>query len=65
MKCLDQNDKIFVAGSNGMVGSAICRLLKEKGYSLKNKNLLISHKKELDFKNKTQVEEYFFYWMRI
>ena len=59
MKCLDQNDKIFVAGSNGMVGSAICRLLKEKGYSLKNKNLLISHKKELDFKNKTQVEEYF------
>ena len=26
------NDKIFVAGHNGLVGSSICRILKEKGF---------------------------------
>ena len=29
MSLLEKEDKIFVAGSKGMVGSAICRLLKK------------------------------------
>ena len=29
------NEKIFVAGANGMVGSAVKRLLTKKGYGLK------------------------------
>ena len=29
---LNKNDKIFVAGHKGMVGKAIIRSLKEKGY---------------------------------
>ncbi len=30
---MDKESKIFVAGSNGLVGSAIVRLLKKQGYS--------------------------------
>ena len=29
-----EKDKIYVAGSNGMVGSAICRLLNKIGYKI-------------------------------
>ena len=40
---ITKNSKIFLAGHNGMVGSAIFRKLKLKGYKkilLKNKNKL-------------------------
>ena len=37
------NSKIFVAGHNGLVGSAIVRKLKLKGYN----NILIVSKKNL------------------
>ena len=30
---IELNEKIYVAGHNGMVGSAIVRCLKEKGYT--------------------------------
>ena len=30
---IDLDSKIYVAGHNGMVGSAICRLLEKKGYA--------------------------------
>ena len=32
MDLINKSDKIFVAGSSGMVGSAILRELKEQGY---------------------------------
>lgn len=44
-------DKIYVAGSNGMVGSAIVRALKEKGF----KNILTRRSKELDLRNQQDV----------
>lgn len=47
--------KVFVAGHNGMVGSAIFRLLKES----KNEEILTADKKDLDLKNKDQVFKWF------
>ncbi|HNP48922.1 MAG TPA: NAD-dependent epimerase/dehydratase family protein, partial [Bacteroidia bacterium] len=41
---MNKEDKIFVAGHNGMVGSAIVRELNSKGYS----NLLIADRSQLD-----------------
>ena len=31
-KKISFQEKIYVAGANGMVGSAVCKKLKEKGY---------------------------------
>ncbi len=45
------NSKIYVAGHNGLVGSAIVRELKKKGY----KNILIANKKKLDLKKQLSV----------
>ncbi|MBM7573510.1 GDP-L-fucose synthase [Aquibacillus albus] len=47
--------KIYVAGHKGLVGSAIIRKLKEKGY----KNIVYRTSKELDLTNKQQVDEFF------
>lgn len=47
--------KIYVAGSNGMVGSAIVRALKAKGYI----NLVVKSSKELDLKNQQAVHDFF------
>ena len=41
---ISKNSKIYVAGHNGLVGSAIVRSLKKKGY----KNILTIDKKKLD-----------------
>ena len=32
LKMINKNSKIFVAGHNGMVGSAICKKLINKGF---------------------------------
>ena len=45
---INQKSKIFVAGHKGLVGSAILRILKEKGYS----NILTINKKNLDLTDK-------------
>ena len=47
--------KIYVAGSNGMVGSAIVRALKAKGYI----NIVVKSSKELDLKNQQAVRDFF------
>ena len=52
---MNKSDKIYVAGHNGMVGSAIIRKLKMAGYS----NILVRSSKELDLRNQRQVEEFF------
>ena len=53
------NDKIFVAGANGMAGSAICRNLLKKGYGDKKKGgvLLTPNRKELNLLNQ-EKEKY-------
>ncbi|MDA3834765.1 MAG: GDP-L-fucose synthase [Spirochaetales bacterium] len=50
---LDQN--IYVAGHNGMVGSAIVRRLKELGYN----NILMRNHRELDLLNQHAVNRFF------
>ena len=52
---MDINSIIFVAGSGGLVGSAVVRKLKELGY----KNILTPRRKELDLSNQMQVRDYF------
>ncbi len=48
-------NKIFIAGHRGMVGSAIMRKLKSKGFD----NLLVRTSSELDLRNQADVEEFF------
>ncbi len=48
-------NKIFVAGHNGMVGSSICRKLESEGY----KNILKINKASLDLRNSSEVENWF------
>ena len=49
------DSKIYVAGHNGMVGSAIVRELKTQGYN----NLIIKSHTELDLTRQTDVESFF------
>ena len=48
---INRNSKIFIAGHNGLVGSAILRKLKQKGY----KNLITISRKKLDLTNQIKV----------
>jgi GDP-L-fucose synthase len=52
---MDKTSKIMVAGSRGMVGSAIVRNLKEKGYI----NILEAERRTVDFTVQTAVDEYY------
>ena len=52
---MNKNSKIYIAGHNGMVGSAIWRNLTEKGYT----NLLGKSSKELDLRNQQAVIDFF------
>jgi len=56
---LSEKDKIYVAGSNGMVGSAICRLLNKKGYKNEKNNLLTPSRYDLDLTNLNDVQKWF------
>ncbi|MBK8502201.1 MAG: GDP-L-fucose synthase [Saprospiraceae bacterium] len=49
------NSKIYIAGHNGMVGSAIKRRLEEEGYF----NLVLRSSNELDFRDQTAVRQFF------
>ena len=49
------NQKIYVAGHKGMVGSAIVRTLREKGYQ----NILTRTHAELDLTNQASVQKFF------
>jgi len=50
-----KNIKIYIAGHQGMVGSAIWRALEAKGYS----NLLGKTSKEMDLRNQQVVSDFF------
>lgn len=52
---MDKNSKIYVAGHNGMVGSAILRKLKSVGFD----NLLVRNSGELDLRDQQQVMNFF------
>lgn len=52
---MEKNAKIFVAGHHGLVGSAILKNLKEKGYT----NFLLRTHKELDLLDQAAVIKFF------
>lgn len=52
---MDKGLKIYIAGHKGMVGSAIWRLLKLKGYH----NLVGKSSSELDLRNQNKVSSFF------
>jgi len=52
---MDLNDKIYIAGHRGLVGSAIVRQLESRGFT----NLLMRTHKELDLANQAQVQSFF------
>jgi GDP-L-fucose synthase len=50
-----KNRNIYVAGHRGLVGSALLRILKLKGY----KNIITASRKELDLTNQSKVLNFF------
>ena len=49
------SDRIFVAGHKGLVGSAIVRILREKGYE----NVLYIPHRDLDLRDEERTLEFF------
>ena len=51
---ITKNAKIYIAGHQGMVGSACCRVLKKLGYS----NLVGRTSLKLDLRNQNEVHKF-------
>ena len=52
---MNKTDNIYIAGHNGMVGSAIVRKLKSEGFC----NLITRNSNELDLRNQNAVNQFF------
>ena len=52
---MNENDRIYVAGHRGLVGSAITRKLRERGYT----NLLLRSRSDLDLRTQEAVNRFF------
>jgi len=52
---MDKNSKIYIAGHRGLVGSALVRKLKERGYV----NLLTKTSRSLDLRRQRDTERFF------
>lgn len=52
---MEKSAKIYVAGHNGMVGSAIVRKLRAEGFE----NIITRSSKELDLRNQQEVADFF------
>ena len=52
---MEKNSKIYVAGHTGLVGSALLRNLKKKGYQ----NFILKTIDEMDLQSQVEVEEFF------
>lgn len=52
---MDRNSRIYVAGHTGLIGSAICRTLRQRGYD----NLIVRRHDECDLSDRSAVEELF------
>ena len=61
MSLIKKSDKIFVAGANGMVGSALCRKLKSNGYGIEKLKgeIFTPSRKELNLEEYKDVDEWF------
>ena len=55
-KLINYEDKIFVAGHNGMVGKAVCRSLRKYGYH----NIITRDRNDLDLANSKAVDEFLY-----
>ena len=60
-KLIDSSDKFFIAGANGMVGTAIYKILKENNYGDKKNNgkILTPKREELDLLDYVAVQKWF------
>ena len=52
---MNSNDKVYIAGHKGLVGSAIVRQLKSRGFN----NLITRSHNELDLVNQNEVQQFF------
>ncbi|MEO6456609.1 MAG: GDP-L-fucose synthase [Ginsengibacter sp.] len=52
---MNQSDKIYIAGHTGLVGSALLRLLNERGFT----NIITRTSAELDLREQLAVREFF------
>jgi len=52
---MNKQDKIYIAGHRGMVGSALFRALKERGYA----HILTATSDQLDLRNQADVQGFF------
>tara|TARA_Y100000741_G_scaffold361827_1_gene346483 strand:- start:67 stop:1029 length:963 start_codon:yes stop_codon:yes gene_type:complete len=52
---MNLNDKIYIAGHRGLVGSAVLRNLESKGFN----NILVRNHQDLDLTNQTKVKSFF------
>jgi GDP-L-fucose synthase len=52
---MNQNDKIYIAGHTGMVGSAVLRKFRAEGYD----NVALRRSRDLDLRNQAEVNEFF------
>lgn len=52
---MNKQDKIYIAGHRGMVGSSILRALKTQGFS----NFLLHKSSDIDLKNQQAVADFF------
>ena len=52
---MKKDSKIYIAGHNGMVGSAIKRMFEKEGYT----NIIARSSKELDLRNQQAVADFF------
>lgn len=52
---MNKTDKIYIAGHNGMVGSAIARKLGAEGFT----NIVARNSKQLDLRNQQAVNDFF------
>ena len=52
---VNKNSKIFIAGHNGMLGSSILRILREKKY----KKIITINRNKLDLRDQNSVKDFF------
>ena len=59
MSLMHKGNKVCIAGSNGMVGSAIYRLLIKKGYKVNSNSILTLTRKDVDLSDYKEVLKWF------
>jgi len=52
---MEKNAKIYVSGHSGLVGNAVCKILKTQGYE----NIITRSHKDLDLLSQSQTDEFF------